>query len=175
MRYADTLDVNCEPTLIIDVNGAVAKQLADHLNHSGIAADTAVSRSAALAALRAKHYGAMVFVGDVGDPEHLQCIAELRKRALRTWLIMISSTEPHYPRDLFLRYGIDALIVIPFHERSVIPVDGLLAAVTSTMTWPIMDRSARSLHRFSDAQMNPNEAACRHRWATPCGPSYGRP
>jgi DNA-binding response OmpR family regulator len=120
MRFADTLDANCEPTLVIDVDGAVAKQLADQLNDSGLAADTAVSRSAALGALRAKHYGAMVFVGDVGDPEHLQCIAELRKRALRTWLLMISSTEPHYPRDLFLRYGIDALIVIPFSMKDLL-------------------------------------------------------
>jgi DNA-binding response OmpR family regulator len=101
-------------TLVIDVDGAAAKQLADQLNLSGFAADTAASRSAALAALHAKYYGTMVFVGEVGDPEHLQCIAELRKRASRTWMIMISSTEPHDPRDLFLRYGVDALIVTPF-------------------------------------------------------------
>ena len=120
MRFADTLDANCGPTLVINVDGAVAKQLADQLNHSGLAADTAVSRSAALAALRAKHYGAMVFVGDVGDPDHLQCIAELRKRASRTWLIMISATEAYNSKDLFLRFGVDALIVIPFSMKDLL-------------------------------------------------------
>jgi DNA-binding response OmpR family regulator len=121
MRYADSLDVHSEPTLVIDANCAAGKQLADQLNRNGFTADIAVSCSAALAALRAKYYGSMVFVGDVSNPEHLQCIADLRKRSLRTWIVIISSTDLYSPRDLLLHYGVDALLVsrlMAFSRRS---------------------------------------------------------
>jgi hypothetical protein len=39
MRYADSLDVHSEPTLVIDANCAAGKQLADQLNRIGFTAE----------------------------------------------------------------------------------------------------------------------------------------
>jgi DNA-binding response OmpR family regulator len=114
VSYSITPVVNYVSTLVIDVNASAAEQLADQLNHSGFAADTATSCAAALRALRARYYGSMVFVGDVSDPQDLKCIADLRRQVPRTWMIMISATKLHDRRELFLRYGVDALLVTPF-------------------------------------------------------------
>ena len=119
MSYSITPLVNYVSTLVIDVNAASAEQLANQLRHSGFAADSATSCPAALSALRARYYGSMVFVGDLSDPRDLKCIAELRNRVPRTWLIMISATTLHDTRELFLRYGVDALLVTPFSVQDL--------------------------------------------------------
>jgi DNA-binding response OmpR family regulator len=62
----------------------------------------------------------MVFVGDLSDPQDLKCITELRNRVPRTWLIMISATTLHDTRELFLRYGVDALLVTPFSVQDLV-------------------------------------------------------
>ena len=116
----DTPGVNFAPTLVIDANGAAGKQLAEQLKHAGFAADTVDSCGAALTAARSKHYGSMIFVGDLSQPNDLQCIAGLRWQAPRTWIIMISSTELHDTRELFLHYGIDALIGTAFSMKDLV-------------------------------------------------------
>lgn len=114
MSHSNASSANFLPTLIIDAHGAAAKQLAEQLTHSGFTANSADTCAEALVAMRAQHYRSMIFIGDVSELEDVQCIAELRKRAPRTWIIMISSTELHDARELYLRYGVDAQIVTPF-------------------------------------------------------------
>jgi DNA-binding response OmpR family regulator len=114
VRYSITPVVNYVSTLVIDVNASAAEQLADQLEHSGFAADTAADWAAAVRALRAQYYGSMVFVGDVSASQDLKCIADLRRQVPRTWLITISVTKLHDTRELFSRYGVDALLVTPF-------------------------------------------------------------
>ncbi|MEP7242047.1 MAG: DNA-binding response regulator, partial [Gammaproteobacteria bacterium] len=46
-------------------------------------------------------------------------IAELRRQVPRTWMIMISATMLHDTRELFLRYGVDALLVNPFSMQEL--------------------------------------------------------
>lgn len=108
------------PTLIIDIHGAAARQLAEQLTHSGFTASSADTCAEALAAVLAQHYRSMIFLGEVSDPEDVRCIAELRKRALRSWIIVISSTELHDARELYLRYGVDAQIVTPYPMADLI-------------------------------------------------------
>ena len=120
MSYPDASSVNSLPTLIIDTHGAAAKQLAEQLTHSGFTANSADTCARALVAMRAQHYRSMIFLGDVSDPEDVRCIAELRKRAPSTWIIMISSAELHDARELYLRYGIDAQIVTPFSTGDLV-------------------------------------------------------
>lgn len=119
MSYSIRPDVNYVSTLVINVNAASAQQLVEQLRHSGFAADFATSCPAALRALRAQYYGSMVFVGDLSDPRDLTCIAELRRRVPRTWLIMISATTLPDTRELFLRYGVDALLISPFSMQDL--------------------------------------------------------
>ncbi len=120
MSYPDAASVNFLPTLIIDAHGAAAKQLAQQLRHSGFTADSVVTCTDALAAVPAHRYRSMIFLGNLRDPEDAQCVAALRKRAPRTWIIMISSSELHDARELYLRYGVDAQVVTPFSMRDLV-------------------------------------------------------
>jgi CheY-like chemotaxis protein len=114
VSYPDAASANLLPTLIIDIHGAGARQLAEQLAHSGFTANSADTCAEALAAVLAQHHRSMIFLGEVSDAEDVRCIAELRKRALHSWIIMISSTEPQDARELYLRYGVDAQIITPF-------------------------------------------------------------
>jgi CheY-like chemotaxis protein len=120
VSYSNTPGGNFAPTLVIDAHGAAAQQLAEQLTHGGFAADSADTCAEALAAVGAQHYCSMIFLGDLGDPEDVQCIAELRQRAQRTWIVMISSTELRDRRVLYLRYGVDAQIVTPFSMQDLV-------------------------------------------------------
>jgi DNA-binding response OmpR family regulator len=119
VSYSNTPVVNYVPTLVIHANAAAARNLADQLEHCGFTADTAASGPPAISAVRARYYGSIVFVGDASHSPDLQCIAELRRRVPRTWIIAISSTAPRDTRELFLRYGVDALIATPFSVQDL--------------------------------------------------------
>jgi two-component system OmpR family response regulator len=106
-------------TLVIDANSEAAEMLSNQLKHGGFVVDTAHSCPAALLAVRAQYYGTMVFVGDVGHPPDLKCIAELRRRAPHTWIVMISASAQPDTRDLFLRNGVDSLLVTPFSMQDL--------------------------------------------------------
>jgi len=112
--------VSFAPTLVIDIHGTAAKQLAEQLTHSGLTADSADTCVEATAAVRSQHYGAMVFLGDLSNLEDVQCIGELRKRAQRTWIIAISSTGLPNARQLHLGCGVDAQIVTPFSMEDLL-------------------------------------------------------
>lgn len=120
VSYYNPLGVNFAPTLVIDVHGAAAKQLAEQLTRSGLTADSADTSLEAMAAVRFRRYWSMIFLGDLSDPEDVQCISELRKRASRTWIIMISSTEVHDARQLYAEHGVDAQIVAPFSVEALV-------------------------------------------------------
>lgn len=67
-----------------------------------------------------QHYWSVIFLGDLSDPKGVQCIAELRQRAPRTWILMIGSTELRDKRALYLGYSVDAQIVTPFTMEDLI-------------------------------------------------------
>jgi DNA-binding response OmpR family regulator len=106
VSYSNTTGGSFAPTLVVDNHGASAQQLAEQLTHGGFKADSADTFPRALAALTAQHCRSMIFLGELSDPEDVQCIAELRRRARRTWMLMISSTELRDGRALYLGHGI---------------------------------------------------------------------
>lgn len=120
MRYFNNQLVNCLPTLVIDANGPAGEKLANELKLKSFTADIAISCSAAITALRARYYGSMVYVGDISHAVDLRCIAELRRKMPRAWIIVISSTAPSDMQGLFLRYGIDAVLVTPCSTTNLV-------------------------------------------------------
>lgn len=120
MNYSNTSGGNFAPTLVIDIHGASAQQLAKQLTHGGFTADSADTCPEALAALDVQRYWSTIFLGDLSDPEDAQCIGELRQRARRTWILMISSSELRDRRALYLGYGVDAQIVTPFSMEDLV-------------------------------------------------------
>jgi DNA-binding response OmpR family regulator len=101
-------------------DGSAAEELANELKLRGLSADIAISCTAAMTSLRACYYGSMVFVGDPSRLADLRCIAELRRKKPRTWIIMISSSPPCDTRELFSRYGIDAVLVRPWSTNDLV-------------------------------------------------------
>jgi DNA-binding response OmpR family regulator len=120
VSYSSTPGGNFGPALVIDIHGAGGRRLAQRLTHRGFGADSADTCPEALAAVGIQHYWSMIFLGDLNDSKDVQCIAELRRRARRTWILMISSTELPDRRALYLRHGVDAQIVSPFSIEDLV-------------------------------------------------------
>ena len=120
MSYISTPVMNYLPTLLVDANGPAATQLADQLRHSGFSVDIAITCPAAHAAARARHYGSLVFVADLNQPMDPECLAGLRKRSPRTWIIVISSTVTSEGQERALRYEADGLLIAPFSTQELI-------------------------------------------------------
>jgi DNA-binding response OmpR family regulator len=118
--YTNPPVVSYLPTLVLDANAATASLLAAQLSHHGFRADIATSCSAAHAALRRQHYASVVAVADLSRSTDLQCLAELRTRSPRTWIIVIGSDPPHDAERLIWRHGADALLLAPFSVEHVI-------------------------------------------------------
>jgi DNA-binding response OmpR family regulator len=115
----NTPDIGFAPTLVIDANSAAGAQLAVQLKHAGFVAHTVDSCRSARAAVRARHYGSMILVGDLSQ-SNFECIGGLRKQAPGTRIIMICSSELPETRELFLHFGVDALIVTPFSMEDLV-------------------------------------------------------
>jgi tagatose-1,6-bisphosphate aldolase non-catalytic subunit AgaZ/GatZ len=64
VSYSNIPGVNFPPTLVIDIHGASAQQLAEQLTHGGFTADSADTCPEALAAMAAQHYWSMILLGD---------------------------------------------------------------------------------------------------------------
>lgn len=151
--------MNFLPTLIIDAHGAAAKQPAQQLTHSGFTADSVVTCTDALAAVLVRHYRSMIFLGDLRDPEDAQCVVELHKRAPRTWIIMISSTELHARAIPALRGRCTGRHPL-FRGGPGIQVNGVLAVLTPTVTaYAMQPVGAEQSHDHFRARSEPRSSA----------------
>jgi DNA-binding response OmpR family regulator len=120
MSVGDPFMSSYMPILVVDANAQAAQQLAAQLRHSGFQTDVAISCVAAQAAARARHYGSFVVVLDPSQAVDLDCIAKLRRKAPRVWLIAISAMAPPLARKTLFRSGADALLVAPFSMADLI-------------------------------------------------------
>lgn len=105
------------PILIINPDAAAAELLASQLRHRGFHVDTASSWSHAETSIHARHYGSMVVVVNPTETTDLDCLAALRAKASRTWIIAIStlSTVGYSKAPLvFFDHGADSVMVVPF-------------------------------------------------------------
>jgi DNA-binding response OmpR family regulator len=118
MSYTNTPALSYLPTLVVDSNSAAATQLADQLRHYGFYTDIAIPSRAAHAAAR-RYYGSLIFVAGLAQRADVECLAGLRQRLPRTWIVVISSTAASEAQEQALRDSADALLTAPFSTQDL--------------------------------------------------------
>lgn len=106
-------------TLLVDANNEHGGQLVEQLNHAGFKTDFAVSWGAAHAALRANSYHSCIVVADLNQSADLQQLDELRRAALRVWIIVLSDLLLENALVLAHRQGVDAVLSAPFSMKDL--------------------------------------------------------
>jgi|SRR5882724_2946780 len=119
MSYSNAPPMSYLPTLVIHSQPAAAEQLVNRLKRAGCLAETAIGCREAKAAVRARGYGSMIFVGGLSNPAQRRCIAGLRRLAPRTWFIGISSVPLTEAEEASLRPDVDAFVYAPFSIREL--------------------------------------------------------
>jgi len=105
--------------LLVDAHLAHGEQLADQLSRAGFKTDFAVSWGAARAALGANYYHSCVVYADLGRGADLQQLGDLRRSALRVWIIVLTDLETQDTLDLAHRQGVDAVLSVPFSVQDL--------------------------------------------------------
>jgi DNA-binding response OmpR family regulator len=107
-----------EPVLLLDPQTDSAVELAAHLELSGFPTCIESNSTGALAAMEHTHFATLILVVDIGDPASLGWLDVLRRRAARSWIIVVSPHCDPKTCNLIYRHGGDACIVAPlsFHE-----------------------------------------------------------
>ena len=108
------------PTLVVSSDSDKGTRLAEQLQRSGFPADTATSCWSAHQALLARFYGSLVCFVNPGCAFDLECVSTLRRRSLRSWIILVSSTAPTDTRALTIHCGADAMLATPFSVEDLI-------------------------------------------------------
>src|SRR5882762_10087122 len=106
-------------TLLLDANNEHGGQLVEQLNRAGFKTDFAVSWSAARTALGANYYHSCIVVADLEQSVDLEQIDELRRSALRVWIIVLSDLQLEYALALAHRQGVDAVLSAPFSVQDL--------------------------------------------------------
>jgi DNA-binding response OmpR family regulator len=106
-------------TLLVDANVEHDGQLVEQLNRAGFRTDFAVSWSAARAALGANYYHSCIVVADLDQTADLEQLEELRRTALRVWIVVLSDLPPDNARVLAHRQGVDAVLSAPFSMQDL--------------------------------------------------------
>jgi DNA-binding response OmpR family regulator len=101
-------------TLVIDTNAHAAQQLAAQLAHAGFPSRAASTRSAAVDAVTAQYFRAIVVAAELDDAESLNFLRTMSRMAPRSWLVVISSIDDAAASGLVQKCGGDALINVPF-------------------------------------------------------------
>jgi len=105
--------------LLVDTNLEHDGQLLEQLNRAGFRTDFAVSWSAARAALAANYYHSCIVVADLDQSANLERLDELRRAALRVWIIVLSDLQPEDALALAHRQGVDAVLSAPFSMQDL--------------------------------------------------------
>jgi DNA-binding response OmpR family regulator len=114
-------------TLLVDTNLEHGGQLVEQLNRAGFRTDFAMSWSAARVALGANYYHSCIVVADLDQSADLAQLDELRRAALRVWIIVLSDLQREVLSDLqgenarvlAHRQGVDAVLSAPFSMQDL--------------------------------------------------------
>ncbi len=106
-------------TLLVDAHNEHGGQLVEQLNHAGFKTDFAVSWVAAHAALGANSYQSCVVVADLDRAADFEQLGELRRAALRVWIIILSDLQPEKALVLAHRQWVDAVLSAPFSVQDL--------------------------------------------------------
>jgi|SRR5579872_1284282 len=101
-------------TLLVDVSLTREGELLEQLNRAGFRTDVAVSWSAARAALGANYYHSCVVVANLNEAATLERLDELRRAALRVWIVVLSDLQTDSGLELARQQGVDAVLSTPF-------------------------------------------------------------
>ncbi len=106
-------------TLLLDANIVRGRQLVEQLNHAGFKTDFAVSWDAARSALKANYYHSCIVVADLGQSADLKQLNELRRAALRVWIVVLSDLQLENAPVIAHREGVDAVLSAPFSMQDL--------------------------------------------------------
>ena len=113
------------PTLVVSSDSDVAARLAGQLQRAGFPAEGATSCWAAHRALLDRFYGSLVCFVNPGCAYDLECVSTLRRRSLRTWIVLVTSIAPTDAHALTTHCGADALLPTP------VSIDDLVARLAA--------------------------------------------
>ncbi len=105
--------------LLVDANVGHGAQLAAQLHRAGFNTDCATSWDAARAALRTKYLQSCVVFMDLNQSRELLQLDELRRAALRVWMIVISDLELGGALTLAHLRGVDAVLSASFSMQDL--------------------------------------------------------
>jgi DNA-binding response OmpR family regulator len=108
------LPIHDSRTLLLDANVEQGGRLVEQLNRAGFRTDFAVSWSAARAAIGANYHHSCIVIADLDRAADLQQLDELRRAALRVWIVVLSDRQPESAFALMPEQSIDALLSAPF-------------------------------------------------------------
>jgi DNA-binding response OmpR family regulator len=102
-----------EPVLLLDPQMSSAVELAADLEMSGFVTCIENNAAGALAAIERTHFAALILVADIDDPGSLGWLDALRRKAARSWIIVVSPQCDTETCNLIYRHGGDACILSP--------------------------------------------------------------
>ena len=117
MQTRSTTDFH-EPVLLLDPQMDSAVELAAHLELSGFHTCIESNAAGALASMERTHFATLILVADIDDPTRLGWLDALRRRAARSWIIVVSPHCDTKACNLIYRHGGDACLTAPLslHE-----------------------------------------------------------
>jgi DNA-binding response OmpR family regulator len=107
-----------EPILLIDPQTDNAVEVAAHLEMNGFPTCIESNAAGAQAAIKRAHFATLILVADIDNPAHRDWLHALRRRAARSWIIVISPQCDAKTCNLIYRHGGDACMTAPvsIHE-----------------------------------------------------------
>jgi len=117
--------VSYEPILLLDPEVGSAAELAARLELNGFPTRIERTGAGALAAIEDTYFATLIVVADLDDNACLDRLADLRRAALRSWMIVVSPRCDAKTCNLIYRRGGDACIPAP------VSIDDLTGRLTA--------------------------------------------
>ena len=117
--------VSHEPILLLDPEMDSAAELATRLEMNGFPTRIERTGASALAAMEDTYFATLIVVADLDDNACLDRLADLRRAALRSWMIVVSPRCDAKICNLIYRRGGDACITAP------VSIDDLTSRLTA--------------------------------------------
>jgi DNA-binding response OmpR family regulator len=108
------------PVLLLEPNVENANQLAPRLEAAGFDVRVETCSLSAFQALRKSFFFALVVIADLADQDCLVTLATLRRKAPRSWMIVVASRCDIRTCDLIHRHGGDACVAVPISVDDLI-------------------------------------------------------
>jgi DNA-binding response OmpR family regulator len=107
------IKVSNAPILLLDPEMDSAAELVRHMELNGFPTRIEQTGAGAQAALKDTYFAALIVIADLNDSACFHWLDDLRRAALRTWMIVVSARCDAKTCKLIYRYGGDACITAP--------------------------------------------------------------